>query len=71
MPSAREELQASLRSEARRLLAEASSVTEPARRRPLLLRAFSLVQQAERYRNLLLEDYQGADEPPAMAEGVA
>lgn len=61
MPSAREELQLSLRREARRLLEEASSTTEPARRRPLLLRAFTLVQQAEGYRNLLLEDYPGAE----------
>ena len=64
MPSAREELQLSLRREARRLLDEASSATEPARRRPLLLRAFTLVQQAEGYRNLLLEDYPGAEASP-------
>jgi hypothetical protein len=55
----------SLRREAQKLLEEASAVTEPGRRRPLLLRAFSLVQQAEAYRNVLSEDYPAAHASPA------
>jgi hypothetical protein len=59
--SAREELHFSLRREARNLLEEASTVTEQGKRRSLLLRAFSLVQQAETYRNVLSDDYPAPD----------
>lgn len=47
------------------LLDEASTVTEQVKRRSLLLRAFSLVQQAETYRNVLSDDYPaaGASQP--------
>ena len=54
MASVRDELHASLRREARKLLEEAGAMAEPSKRRAHLVRAFSLVQQAEAYRNLLL-----------------
>jgi len=65
MASVRDELHASLRREARKLLEEAGAMAEPAKRRAHLVRAYSLVQQAESYRNLL------QDHAPAAAASLA
>jgi hypothetical protein len=71
MASIKEELHSSLRREARKLLEEAATMAEVSKRRAHLVRAFSLVQQAETYRNLLQDNVAVFTAPLAPMEQVA